>query len=407
MTAVVFYFQVHQPYRLRPYGFFDIGGEPKYFDDHLNRLVAERVAERCYLPMNELLLDAIERTEGRFRCAFSITGTVLSQLQEWAPQVIDSFAALVETGCVELLAETSHHSLAWTADREEFRCEVEDHRDRIEALFGQRPLSFRNTELVIDSELGPELESLGFEVLLGEGADPLLQGRSPRHAWRPRGCQKLRLLLRDYLFSDDIAFRFSNPEWESFPLQADTFASWLHKLAPEAFIGLFMDYETFGEHQAESTGILEFMKYLPEFVLEDERFEFRTPIEVAHSSPSPPELEIPRTFSWADAERDLTAWLGNPMQKAAQKALYRLLPKMREVAAGPPAHPELLESWRRLATSDHVYYMCTKFLSDQDVHEYFSPYATPHDAFVNFMNILDDFERRVESTRGALREETK
>lgn len=394
MTAVVFYFQVHQPYRLRRYTFFDIGAAHDYFDDPENRRIARRVAERCYLPMNKLLAQAIERTEGRFRCAFSLSGTVLRQLEAWAPEALESFVTLAETGSVEFLCETSCHSLVSLVDPLEFAEQVADQRRRIEQLFGAAPVTFRNTELIFSEEIASRLEGLGFEVLLGEGADHLLGRRSPRRVYRPKGCKRLKLLLRDYEFSDDIAFRFSNRKWEQYPLMADTFAGWLHRATPDdQFIGLFMDYETFGEHQSRETGILDFMTHVPEFILADERFSFATPVEVARANEAVAEIEAPGPISWADAERDVSAWLGNHMQRAAHEALYDLAADVRRAAQR--GHPELLDQWRKLTTSDHVYYMCTKLRSDGDVHEYFSPHESPHEAFITFMNVLDDFSDRL------------
>ncbi len=401
MTDVVFYFQVHQPHRLRKFTQLDIGqdagesADAHYFDEYLNKLVLERVAERCYLPMNRVLLDAIRATDGRFRCSFAITGTVLDQLEAWAPDALQSFVDLVDTGHVEVICETSCHSLAFERGGDEFEQQVRSHRARLEHVFGTRPVTFRNTELIFDDALARRVEALGFEALLGEGADQLLQGKSPRRVYRPSGCQNLKLLLRDYLFSDDIAFRFSNRDWPQFPLMADTFADWLHKAtADDEFIGLYMDYETFGEHQAAGTGILEFMQHVPEFVLAHDNLAFATPAEVARAHDAPPELSAPRPISWADAERDLSAWLANPMQQAAHEALYALLPDIRRAAG--LGSPELLETWRRLTTSDHVYYMATKHQSDGDVHEYFSPYDSPYDAFMIFMNVLDDLRGRVD-----------
>ena len=395
MTAVVFYFQVHQPYRLRKYSFFDIGASDDYFEDSENERIVRRVAERCYVPMNELLLRVIERTEGAFRCSFSVSGTALRQMEDWAPEALDSFVKLAETDCVEFLCETSHHSLASQADPLEFERQVEDQRGRITRLFGKRPTTFRNTELVIDERVAVRVERLGFDTLLGEGADRLLAGRSPHVAYRVAGARRLKLLLRDYKFSDDVAFRFSNRTWEHYPLLADTFAGWLHRVPEETeFIGLFMDYETFGEHQDESTGVLEFMDRLPEYVLDDPRFRFATPGAVAAECRPADELRIPGPVSWADAERDLTAWLGNHMQRAAHAALYELGDGVRRAARA--GREDLLATWRKLTTSDHVYYMCTKFLSsDGDVHEYFCPYESPHDAFIRFMNVVEDLSIRV------------
>ena len=392
MTAVVFYFQVHQPYRLNPYKPADAGTGKSYFDDDTNRRILRRVAERCYLPMNQILLDQIEQTDGRFRCAFSLSGTAIQQMKDWAPKALESFVALAETGNVEYLAETSHHSLAFDVDPQEFEAQVLSHAEVIEDLFGQHPKTFRNTELCIDEDLARRVENLGFDVLLGEGADRLLGWRSPQLVYRPRGCKRLALLLRSYVFSDDIAFRFSNKEWPHHPLFADTFASWLHAVPEQAqYLGLFMDYETFGEHQwAKETGILEFMRYLPGYILEDERFTFETPAEVAARCPPVGELAIPNVVSWADEERSLAAWLGNQMQQEAHERLYALDDEVRKAAQA--GRPELLDDWRKLTTSDHVYYMCTKFFSDGDVHKYFTPYESPHESFVRFMSVLDDLE---------------
>lgn len=392
MIDVVFYFQVHQPYRLRKWKPADRIKKLDYWDDPLNRLVAERVAERGYLPMNKVLLEAIERTDGQFRCAFSLSGTVIQQLRDWAPDALDSFVALADTGNVEFLCETSEHSLAAVADLDEFAAQVEIQRATVTDLFGA-PSTFRDTELILDNTICKKVEELGFECMLGEGADRLLSWRSPQVPYRPKGCQTLKLLLRSYSLSDDIAFRFSNPKWPSFPLFADTYAGWLHDVPPPAqFVGLFMDYETFGEHQGAHTGILEFMRHLPEQVLQDPSFRFRTPAQVAAERDVISELDIPTPVSWADVERNLSAWLGNPMQLAAQEAIYALRADVLKVAS---ARPELLAAWRHFTTSDHVYYCATKHHSDAEVHEYFSPYDSPHAAFVTLMTALDHLRTQV------------
>jgi alpha-amylase len=392
---VVFYFQVHQPFRLRRYSFFDIGAHERYFDDAENARIVKRVAEKCYLPMNALVLELIERHAGRFRCAYSVSGCALEQFEEWVPQVLESFRALARTGCVEFLCETSMHSLAALFDEQEFREQVAEQRARVERLFGRAPTAFRNTELVIDERIAALVEELGFDVLLGEGADVLLAGRSAHVPWRPEGCTRLKLLLRDYELSDDIAFRFSNRSWEEWPLPAERFAGWVRELPPgEELVNLFMDYETFGEHQWADTGIFRFMERLPAELLADPQLRFATPSEAAAGREVAGRLRIPRPVSWADAERDLSAWLGNPMQRAAAEALWSLAPAVRKM---PAAGAELRQRWRRLTTSDHLYYMSTKFFSDGDVHKYFSPYATPHDAFVAFMNVIDDLARRIEA----------
>ncbi len=398
MTSVCFYFQVHQPYRLNRSIDPMAPPEAAYFDDGLNRLVMERVAERCYLPGNAVLLDAIERSEGRFRCSFSISGTALSQFEAWVPEVLDSFRALFDTGSVELLAETSHHSLAALANPAEFRRQVTDHVTDLERLFGVRPTSFRNTELILDESMAALVEGMGFTALVGEGADPLLGWRSAGRVYRPKGCESLALLLRSYGFSDDIAFRFSNQSWESYPLMADTFADWLSRVPGDTpFLGLFMDYETFGEHQDVDTGIFEFLRALPGYVLEHANLDFATPAEVAQAHAPVAELEYPRPISWADAERDLSAWLGNEMQRGAFDAIWNLAP-LAHAAGG-----ELYQLWRKLTTSDHTYYMSTKHVheSDGDVHAYFSPYESPHQAFVTAMGAVEDLAGRLKGTGGS------
>ncbi len=395
MTSVVFYFQVHQPFRLRRYTFFDIGVHDGYFDDTENARIVRRVAEKCYLPMTDLLYELVQKHDGKFRCSFSISGTALEQMELWSPESLRNFQRLAETGCVEFLCETSHHSLSFLIDSDEFEAQVENQQKRIESLFGRRPTTFRNTELVVDNRVARRAENLGFSAILGEGADHLLGWRSAHRVYRPEHCERIKILLRSYKLSDDIAFRFSNRAWSEWPLTADRFANWLHQLPREdQFVGLFMDFETFGEHQWKDTGIFDFMEHLPAAVLAHPRFDFATPAELAAAHDPIARLDIPHPVSWADAERDLTAWLGNHMQRSAHEALHSLSPLVRKAALA--GRTDLLDKWRKLTTSDHVYYMCTKWFSDGDVHKYFSPYASPHDAFIAFMNVLDDLTRRVE-----------
>ncbi len=402
MTSVVLYFQVHQPWRLRRYTFFDIGRDSAYFDDALNVAILRRVADRCYLPVNRLLLREIERSEGAFRCAFSVSGTALEQMETWTPEVVESFRALAATGCVEFLAETSHHSLAFLGDRDEFRAQVAAQRTTVERLIGTVPKGFRNTELVLHDDVARAVEELGFDVLLGEGADHVLGFRDPHRVYRPSGCERLKLLLRSYRFSDDIAFRFSDRGWSEWPLSPEKFAGWLAELPAAAdCVGLFMDYETAGEHQWADSGILDFLAALPRALRAHRRFRFATPSEAAAQAAAREVVAVPGVTSWADAERDLSAWLGNEMQRAAHAALYELLPAVR--ACGDP---RVLDDWRRLSTSDHVYYMSTKYASDGDVHAYFSHWDTPHDAFIAFMNVLEDLERRTRRPRTARRART-
>ena len=391
MPDICFYFQVHQPYRLRHYTFFDIGQSPFYEDEDANCGILLKVARKCYLPMNALLLRLIKRHEGRFKASFSISGTALDQFEAYAPEVIQSYRELMETGCVEMLSETCAHSLAFLYSPEEFRLQVRRHDDRIEELFGVRPSVFRNTELIYNNALARAVEDMGYRAILAEGADHVLGWRSPNYLYRPAGCRNLRLLLKNYSLSDDIAFRFSNRQWPEFPLTADKFASWVQAAATSGnLVNLFMDYETFGEHQWESTGIFQFMEALPDAVLRLPGFAFVTPSEAAERHEPVADLDVHNFMSWADVERDLTAWLGNDMQHDAIEAVYRLEQRVKR-----RNDPDMLRTWQRLQTSDHFYYMCTKWFSDGDVHSYFNPYGTPYDAYINYMNVLADFTLRI------------
>ena len=391
MPDICFYFQVHQPYRLRHYTFFDIGQSPFYEDEDANCGILLKVARKCYLPMNALLLRLIKRHEGRFKASFSISGTALDQFEAYAPEVIQSYRELMETGCVEMLSETCAHSLAFLYSPEEFRLQVRRHDDRIEELFGVRPSVFRNTELIYNNALARAVEDMGYRAILAEGADHVLGWRSPNYLYRPAGCRNLRLLLKNYSLSDDIAFRFSNRQWPEFPLTADKFASWVQAAATSGdLVNLFMDYETVGEHQWESTGIFQFMEALPDAVLRLPGFAFVTPSEAAERHEPVADLDVHNFMSWADVERDLTAWLGNDMQHDAIEAVYRLEQRVKR-----RNDPDMLRTWQRLQTSDHFYYMCTKWFSDGDVHSYFNPYGTPYDAYINYMNVLADFTLRI------------
>jgi alpha-amylase len=390
---VCFYFQVHQPSRLRRYGLFDVGHRHDYFDTSLDEAIVRKVAARCYRPMNQLLLDLVEQHAGRFRCAFSISGAALEQLERWAPDVIESFSALVRTGCVEILGETYHHSLSFLASADEFETQVARHGAKVAELFGVRPAVFRNTELIFADVLAPAIERLGFRGVLAEGADAVLGWRSPNFVYAARSAPDVRLLLKNYRLSDDIAFRFGDRNWEGHPLSAEKFAGWIHAVnGCGELVNLFMDYETFGEHQWESTGIFEFMRALPDRILDHVDGGFVTPSEAIESFSPTAALSFPRFTSWADAERDLTAWLGNAMQTSAHRSLYEL-----RDAVMASDDIDLLDDWRRLSTSDHFYYMCTKYFADGDVHKYFSPYESPYEAHIAFMNALADLELR---TRG-------
>lgn len=391
MPAVCFYFQVHQPYRLKRYTYFDVGGDQSYFDEALNRSVMERVASNTYIPANKRLLDCIEQSRGEFKVAFSLSGTVIEQMKTYAPEALESFKALAKTGCVEFLGETYYHSLASLCDMREFREQVALHSDLIEREFGQRPRVFRNTELIYDDTLGAQIGALGFDGIVTEGAQDILGWRSPNFVYRVAGCST-KLLLRNYKLSDDIAFRFQRPTGESEgPLRPELFTRWLHELTGNAdVVGLFLDYETFGEHHRESSGILDFLSALPALVVAHQDWSFATPSETVRHLHSVTELSYPRSTSWADVERDVSAWRGNKMQQAALAAIYdteTLYGGCDLQGAGMEA---ALETWRRLQTSDHFYYMSTKGAGDGEVHRYFSPFESPYDAFIAYMNVLKD-----------------
>ena len=390
MPSVCFYFQVHQPFRLRRYSLFDIGTQQTYFDDTRNREVLRKVADKCYLPTNALLLELIERYQGRFRVAYSITGTAIEQMELYAPEVIDSFRRLARTGCVEFLAETYYHSLSAVYDPVEFRKQVSKQLDLMERLFHYHPRVFRNTELIYSDAIGRMVADLGFDAMIAEGVDDILDWRSPNYLYHAAGTS-MRLLLKNYRLSDDIAFRFSNQGWKEFPLTADKFARWVHQVSGAGdVVNLFMDYETFGEHQWASTGIFDFMRHLPDMILRHPDWDFCTPSEVVQRYPVRAELPFHRITSWADVHRDLTAWQGNQMQTSALKLIYSLAK-----AVEATGDQKIVDTWRKLQTSDHYYYMCTKWFADGDVHAYFSPYESPYDAFIYFQNVMRDFQEHV------------
>ncbi|MCQ2184508.1 MAG: glycoside hydrolase family 57 protein [Bacteroidales bacterium] len=384
--SVCLYFQVHQPTRLRQYRFFDIGKDSHYYDDFTNKTILRRIAQRCYLPMNALLLELIKENKGSFKVSFSISGSALEQFDRYAPDVIESFKALADTGCVEFLSETYYHSLSALASESEFRHQVEQHKKAIEYYFGVTPVTFRNTELVYADDIGGMVAAMGFKTILAEGAKHVLGWKSPNYVYSCPIAPKLHVLLRNSALSDDIAFRFSSNS-----LTADKYADWLSgALASDDIVNLFMDYETFGEHQKASTGIFDFVKYLPAAVL-SRGIEFVTPSQAVKKHAAVADLEVPELSSWADEERDISAWLGNELQKDAFNKLYSL--KENISMLGDDA---LWADYGHLQESDHLYYMCTKFFSDGDVHKYFNPYDTPYEAFINYMNVLSDFMLRVE-----------
>ena len=389
--SICLYFHVHQPTRLRLFRFFDIGKDSHYYDDFKNRTILKRVATRCYLPANELLLKLIKQYKGQFKVSFSVTGSLLEQLERYAPEVIDSFRRLADTGCVEFLSETYYHSLASLASPQEFRHQVLKHKDAIRNCFGVEPVTFRNTELIYSDAIGAMVSEMGFPLMITEGAKHVLGWRSPNFIYSCAADPKLKLLLKNSSLSDDIAFRFSDRGWSEWPLSAGKYLSWLKTVSGEDIVNLFMDYETFGEHQKAASGIFDFLGSLPGEVISDGTFEFVTPAEAARKHKAVDVLEVHDPISWADEERDISAWLGNELQKDAFNKLYALSEKLSLLNNGI-----LWSDFGHLQESDHLYYMCTKFFSDGAVHKYFNPYDTPYEAFINYMNVLSDFTIRVD-----------
>ncbi|MBU0614779.1 MAG: glycoside hydrolase family 57 protein [Nanoarchaeota archaeon] len=389
MVSFCFYFQVHQPFRLRKYPVFDIGNNHDYFDNDKNQEIMKKVAEKCYLPTNKLMLDLLKH-EPRFKISYSLSGTFLDQIEKM-PELLESFKKLVDTGRVELLDETYYHSLSFLYSKAEFVEQVNLHKQKIKQLFNYTPKVFRNTELVYNNELARFIEDLGYIGILAEGADRVLGWRSPDFLYQPATTSKISLLLRNYKLSDDISFRFSNKGWNEYPLTTEKFARWANKVNGNGnVINLFMDYETFGEHQWEDTGIFEFLRNLPKELLKHPDNDFKTPSEIVKIYKPIGQLDIHSPISWADMERDLSAWLGNKMQETALRDIYGV-----EHSVKQSDDPALLADWRKLQTSDHFYYMCTKWFSDGDVHKYFNPYDSPYDAFISFMNILNDIKSRL------------
>lgn len=398
MVSVCFYFQVHQPYRLRKYSVFDIGKNNNYFNDDKNKSILIKVANKCYIPSNKLILELINKFNGKFKVSFSFTGIVLEQMEQYCPEAIESFKKLVDTGCVEILTETYYHSLSYLYSKEEFKEQIAMHLKKINELFKYKPKIFRNTELIYNNELGNFIEKLGFDAILAEGADHILEWRSPNFIYKPLGSNKTKLLLKNYRLSDDIAFRFSDKSWNEYPLLAPKYAQWINSINGNGnLVNLFMDYETFGEHQWEDKGIFEFLRHLPQELLKHPDNDFVVPSEAIERYKPISELNFEHMVSWADIERDLSAWLGNKMQQEAITKLYSLQNEIKYLK-----DEKILEDWRKLQTSDNFYYMCTKWFNDGDVHKYFNPYESPYDAFITFMNILNDLIIRLKTKRGVI-----
>ncbi len=391
MKAICFYFQIHQPFRLKRYRFFDIGNDHYYYDDFANDDIITRIARNSYIPAAESLLRMIEQTKGAFRCALSVTGVALEQIEQYVPEFLDLLKKLADTGKVEFLAETYDHSLASLSDPEEFRLQVKLHSDKIKELFGQTPKVFRNSELIYSDEIAPQVLAMGFKGCITEGAKHILGWKSPDYVYCAASAPKLKLLLKNDKLSDDISSRFSDTSWNEYPLTADKYIGWIADTPQEEQVfSLFMNLETFGEFQRRETGIFQFLEALPRFAAE-RGVQFMTPSEAVKTFKAVGELSVPFPMSWADEARDTSAWLGNKLQNEAFSKLYSIAERVRLCD-----NRQLKQDWGRLQASDHLFYMSTKHFADGSSHAAFSPYETPFQAFTNYMNVLADFIVRVE-----------
>ncbi len=391
MKTVCLNFQIHQPFRYRKYRFFDIGSDAYYYDDFANETFMRKVADMSYLPANKIILEQIIKHKGKFKVTYSISGVALDQFRLYAPEVIDSFAELAATGCVEFLSETYANSLVSLSDSHFFESQVKAHDDLIEELFGQRPKVFKNTELIYSDEIGDLVHRMGFEAMITEGAKHILGWKSPNFLYCNALNPRLKVLMRNFHFSDDLSFRFSNTGWNEFPLTAEKYAGWMVSLPKaEEVITIFINYAAFGQIHPKNSGIFEFLKNLPDAVLKSRQLSFSTASQVVANLQPVSSIHVPTPISWADEERDLSAWLGNELQKEAFDKLYQLKEQMRNCT-----DKAICKDWDYLQTNDHFYYMCTKFFSDGEVHKYFNPYSTPYEAFINYMNVLSDFKIRL------------
>lgn len=391
MKSVCLIFQIHQPFRYRKYRFFDIGRDDYYYDDFANETIIRKIADNCYLPANKIILEQIRKHKGKFRVAFSLSGVVIDQFKLYCPEVISSFAELAKTGSVEFLSETYADSLVSLVDSRMFEEQVISHDKLIEELFVQKPVVFKNTELIYSDEIGDLVHKMGYEAIITEGAKHILGWKSPNYLYCNALNPRLKVLMRNFRFSDDLSFRFSNNAWSEFPLTSDKYAGWMKSLPKsEEVINIFINYETFGQLQPKSSGIFNFMQHLPSNILKTHEIEFATPGEVIKKYQPVSAIHVPHPISWADEERDLTAWLGNDLQKEAFNKLYGLKDKMRDCT-----DKRILKDWTYLQANDHFYYMCTKFFSDGEVHKSFNPYGNPYEAFINYMNVMSDFRFRL------------
>jgi len=387
MKTICLYFQIHQPFRLKRYRFFDIGGDHYYYDDFANDDIIQKIAERTLLPANAMLLDLIKEYNGKFKVAFSLSGTVLEQLEIFVPEAIDGFKELAKTGCAEFIAETYNHSLASLKDLEEFKNQVKAHSEKIYTLFEQKPKVFRNTELIYFDDIAQSVYDMGFKAMMVEGAKHVLGWKSPNFLYSSAACPRLKLLVRNMKYSDDISFRFSNYNWSDYPLVSDKLVNWI-AAAPESeqIVNIWMNYEVLGSLQPKETGIFEFFKAIPRFALA-KGIGFSMPSEVITGLKPVGELSAPYPCSWAGEEKDISPWMGNRLQQEAISKLYEIGERARMVR-----DRRILQDWNYLQASDHFNFMSTKLFPGPSVY---SPYENAYDAFNNYMNVLSDFIDRV------------
>ncbi len=399
--GIVLYLHIHQPWRVRNYDIFDVASKHNYFSesaspDQDNELIFHKIANKSYKPMNHLL-EKLLNDHPDFKVSLSITGTFIEQAEQFDSSILDSFRRLVDTGRVEILSETYHHSLAFFYDRNEFEAQVERHRQKIREVFGVETRVFRNTELAYNNELAKWADDHGFNGIIAEGWDDVLGWRSPNYVYRPVNTGNIKLLMKNYRLSDDIAFRFSDRGWADWPLTADKYHRWASTALEDApLLNLFMDYETFGEHQWAEDGIFEFFEQFVRHWVSRPDQKFYTISEAIEANEPQGEISVTQTVTWADSERDLSAWLGNNLQHEAMKYIYDMTERVLRTGDG-----QLIGDWRKLQTADHVYYMSTKHADDGSIHSYFSPYSSPYEAFLNYMNAIRDIRWRTDNLLGS------
>jgi alpha-amylase len=390
MPSVNLSFKIHIPYRLQKIDTSCLAYN-KYFDSDANKKAVDKFSDECFLPANEILLSQLKTHKGKFKVSFSISGTAIELLQEYRPDVINSFKQLVKTGCVEFYAETYYNSLSWLYSRDEFRRQIQKHHELVKDLFGAEPVVFRNTELIYNNDLSKFIAELGYKGILCEGLERILNGRTPNQTYAAPGNGDFGLLLRNVGLSDDIAFRFDDPNWSEQPLTAEKYAGWLHKLGENTCnVNLFFDYETFGIHKKPGAGIFKFLEYLPSHVLADEKWTFATPSEALDSCYPRDIYDVPKTISWEDKGRECCVSCENRMQNNTLRKIFSI-----EKMVHQSNIPGALECWGRLQSADHFYYMCNDGRDSNDAYRMLNPFGTVEEAYENYKNAVTDFEIRL------------